>query len=82
MAKAEGTASGYTCPRYHAVLWEQRVAGWECRTGHRFSLDELVAASVGAAINALEERASLLQRAGQPAAGLTLLAVTRALRRE
>jgi two-component system chemotaxis response regulator CheB len=71
-AKREGAASGFTCPDCHGSLWELRdgdVLRYECRVGHSYSMESMLAAqaeslenALWAALNALEERAATLER--------------------
>lgn len=69
MHKRDGQASGLTCPECNGSLWEAQdgeVLRYECRVNHKYTFDTLVAskaqeveAAIWAAVNALEERASL-----------------------
>jgi len=70
--KLPNTASGLTCPECHGSLWEltdDNGSRFECRTGHMYSFDALLAeqgetveAALWAAINALQERAATFRR--------------------
>jgi two-component system chemotaxis response regulator CheB len=70
--KQEGNASGYSCPDCDGSLWEARddgVVRFECRIGHRYTLESLLSLqgrrledAIWVAINALEERAALLRK--------------------
>ena len=73
--KERGAASGFTCPECRGSLWEicdektGETLGFECRVGHRYSLEHMLAdhgraveAAIWSAINTLEERASLLRK--------------------
>jgi two-component system chemotaxis response regulator CheB len=70
--KLHNAASGITCPECHGSLWELREPDslrFECRVGHAYSLDALVAeqgeaveAALWSAVNALKERAAVLRR--------------------
>jgi two-component system chemotaxis response regulator CheB len=70
--KLHNAASGITCPECHGSLWELREDDslrFECRVGHTYSLDSLVAeqgdaveAALWSAVNALKERAAVLRR--------------------
>jgi two-component system chemotaxis response regulator CheB len=70
MPKRAGEASGLTCPECNGSLWSSDDGlMYECRVDHRYTVDTLVAAkaqeveaSIWAAVNALEERASLLRK--------------------
>jgi two-component system chemotaxis response regulator CheB len=67
-----GRPSGFSCPECGGVLWEIMNASpeWvECRVGHSYSLESLLAAegtaveeALWAALRALEEQASLARR--------------------
>jgi two-component system chemotaxis response regulator CheB len=71
--KREGAASGLTCPDCHGALWELHENGqlrYECRVGHSYSVETMLAeqqaeavdSALWAALNALEERAATLRR--------------------
>ena len=69
-----GAPTAFSCPECDGPLWEQRegdAVGYRCRIGHAFSEDSLVVeqgsaveAALWSALEALEERAELLQRVG------------------
>ncbi|HEV2149258.1 MAG TPA: chemotaxis protein CheB [Longimicrobiaceae bacterium] len=78
-----GSPSGYTCPECHGALWalqEGELVRYRCRVGHAFSPETLLSeqatameAALWAALQALEERASLahgmaerMERRGHP----------------
>ena len=66
------TPSTYTCPECHGSLWEVHegeILRFQCRVGHRYSVDTLVAeqgvaleAALWTALRSLEEGASLARR--------------------
>jgi two-component system chemotaxis response regulator CheB len=68
----DGPASGYTCPECHGPLWELHEhdqGGYRCRVGHVFHEHSLVAekereveSALWSALEALEERADLLEK--------------------
>jgi two-component system chemotaxis response regulator CheB len=68
----EGPASGFTCPECHGPLWElyeHEQVLYRCRVGHVFEEHSLVAAkdrevesALWSAVEALEERADLMER--------------------
>ncbi|MBV8718974.1 MAG: chemotaxis protein CheB [Chloroflexi bacterium] len=70
--KLPNAASGLTCPECHGSLWELNDSGsyrFECRTGHAYSLDALLAeqgeaveAALWAAVNSLQERSATFRR--------------------
>jgi two-component system chemotaxis response regulator CheB len=70
--KPENRASGFTCPECHGALWEQRsgeLLHYECRVGHAYSSDSLLAEhaddleqSLWSAFRTLEEHAALARR--------------------
>jgi two-component system chemotaxis response regulator CheB len=70
--KLPDAASGLTCPECHGALWEfseGATSRFECRTGHTYSFDALLAeqgeaveAALWAAVNALQERAATFRR--------------------
>jgi two-component system chemotaxis response regulator CheB len=70
--KQPNAASGLTCPECHGSLWEIEDHGnirFECRTGHSYSVDALVAdqghaveAALWSAINVLQERSGTFRR--------------------
>lgn len=70
--KLPNAASGLTCPECHGSLWELEDSGslrFECRTGHAYSIDALLArqgeaveAALWAGVNALQERAATFRR--------------------
>lgn len=72
-----GEPSVYTCPECHGNLWEIRdgkPSRYRCRVGHSFTEDSLIfekaealEAALWAALEALEEQASLTQRMAQRA---------------
>lgn len=71
-AEDAGTPSGFTCPECGGGLWEVRegdLARYQCRVGHAFSPDTLLAqygeamdAALWAAVRALEERTAFARR--------------------
>jgi two-component system chemotaxis response regulator CheB len=79
-------ASGFTCPECHGALWEMpngHLARYECRVGHRFTAEGLLAqqseeleAAIWAAYRALKEKGALARRMATRAeeAGRTLAA--------
>ncbi len=70
--KLANHASGQTCPQCHGSLWERddaRGLRYECRVGHAFRSEALLAgqsdaveAALWSAINTLQERAAALRR--------------------
>jgi two-component system chemotaxis response regulator CheB len=70
--RPEGPPSGFTCPECHGPLWEfsgKEPIRYRCRVGHVYDEDHLVAeksteieAALWAGLEALEERAELLDR--------------------
>ncbi len=72
VAKVNGRASGFTCPECHGALWEQRngdLLRYECRVGHAYSAESLVAEhaedleqALWTALRALEEHAAIARR--------------------
>lgn len=70
--KLPNAASGLTCPECHGSLWEVGESGsyrFECRIGHTYSVDALLAeqgetveAALWAAVNSLQERAATFRR--------------------
>jgi two-component system chemotaxis response regulator CheB len=70
--KLPNAASGLTCPECHGSLWELDDSGslrFECRIGHAYSIDALVAhqgetveAALWSAVNALQERSAAFRR--------------------
>ena len=70
--KLPNAASGLTCPECHGSLWELKESAglrFECRIGHTYSVDALLAeqgeaveAALWAAVNALQERAASFRR--------------------
>jgi two-component system, chemotaxis family, protein-glutamate methylesterase/glutaminase len=70
--KLPNSASGLTCPECHGSLWELEEGSsfrFECRIGHTYSLDALLAeqgeaveAALWAAVNSLQERAATFHR--------------------
>ena len=70
--KRGNAASGFTCPNCHGSVWELEDGGLpriECRVGHAFSIDAFLGEqaialedAIWSAINALEERATTLNR--------------------
>jgi two-component system, chemotaxis family, protein-glutamate methylesterase/glutaminase len=72
-ANEPGPPSGLTCPECHGPLWERRtgsLARYRCRVGHVFSEEVLldgkgaaVEAALWMALEALEERGELLEKA-------------------
>lgn len=79
-AKRTGAASGFSCPDCHGSLWELKdgdVLRFECRVGHAYSVESMLAAqaeslenALWAALNALEERAATLDRVARAPDGL------------
>jgi two-component system, chemotaxis family, protein-glutamate methylesterase/glutaminase len=77
--KRTGVASGFTCPDCHGSLWELAdgdAVRYECRIGHAYSVESMLAAqaeslenALWAALNALEERAATLERVAQVSSG-------------
>ncbi len=71
-AESAGPPSGLTCPECHGPLWERRhgsLVRYRCRVGHAFSEEVLldgkgaaVEAALWMALEALEERAELLEK--------------------
>jgi two-component system chemotaxis response regulator CheB len=64
-----GPPTGYTCPECHGPLWEVGQNRFRCRVGHVYNEDHLVhakddevEAALWAALEALEERAELMER--------------------
>jgi two-component system chemotaxis response regulator CheB len=79
--KLPNTASGLTCPECRGSLWEIDDSGrlrFECRIGHTYSSEALLAhqgetveAALWSAVNALQERAGTYRRlADNPIIGL------------
>jgi two-component system, chemotaxis family, protein-glutamate methylesterase/glutaminase len=74
----ESRPSTYTCPECHGSLWEVHdgeILRFQCRVGHRYSVDTLVAeqavaleAALWTALRSLEEGASLSRRLAERAA--------------
>ena len=72
LGPSRGAPEATVCPECGGVLSEKSeagIAGWECRVGHRYSLESLadaqadsVEAALWAAIRALEDRGRLLER--------------------
>ena len=70
--KLPNAASGLTCPECHGSLWELKEGDrfrFECRIGHTYSVDALLAqqgeaveAALWAAVNTLQERAATFRR--------------------
>jgi two-component system, chemotaxis family, protein-glutamate methylesterase/glutaminase len=66
--KLPNAASGLTCPECHGSLWEIGDSGsyrFECRIGHAYSVDALLAEqgeTVESAVNSLQERAATFRR--------------------
>ena len=70
--KRPNAASGLTCPECHGSLWEISDHGrlrFECRIGHAYGVDALLAeqgetveAALWSAINSLQERAATFRR--------------------
>jgi two-component system chemotaxis response regulator CheB len=70
--KLPNGASGLTCPECHGSLWELKESGsirFECRIGHTYGVDALLAeqaetveAALWSAVNALQERAATCRR--------------------
>ena len=75
--KLPNAASGLTCPECHGSLWELEEAArfrFECRIGHTYSVDALLAeqgeaveAALWAAVNSLQERAATFRRLAEGA---------------
>jgi two-component system, chemotaxis family, protein-glutamate methylesterase/glutaminase len=75
----DGRPAGLICPDCGGALWEQHeqsLIRYECRVGHRYSPESLVAGQAGAleealwsALHSLEERADLLRRMARRATG-------------
>ena len=71
------SASSFTCPECHGALWEVQerdVVRFQCRVGHRYSADTLVAeqevaleAALWTALRSLEESAALSRRLAERA---------------
>ena len=71
-AKLPNAASGLTCPECHGSLWELRHDSnvrFECRIGHTYGVDALLAeqgeaveAALWAAVNSMQERAGTFRR--------------------
>ena len=81
--KRQGHASGLTCPDCHGSLWELRdgdLVRLECRVGHAHSIESFLShqavyfeEAMWTAVNALEERASMLrEQAGRQGADESL----------
>ena len=76
--KRANAASGLTCPECHGSLWELQTGDtlrFECRIGHTYSIEALIAeqgeaveAALWAAINSLQERAATFRRLSGSAA--------------
>ena len=76
--KLPNAASGLTCPECHGSLWELNEGDsfrFECRTGHAYGVDALLAeqgeaveAALWAAVNSLQERAATFRRLADNAA--------------
>jgi two-component system chemotaxis response regulator CheB len=70
--KLPNAASGLTCPECHGSLWELDDSGslrYECRIGHAYSIEALMAyqgesveAALWSAVNSLQERAATFRR--------------------
>ena len=70
--KLPNAASGLTCPECHGSLWELDDSGslrYECRIGHAYSIEALLAhqgesveAALWSAVNSLQERAATFRR--------------------
>jgi len=70
--KRPNAASGLTCPECHGSLWEleeQDGVRFECRIGHTYGVEALIAeqgeaveAALWSAINSLQERAATFRR--------------------
>jgi two-component system chemotaxis response regulator CheB len=70
--KKPNAASGLTCPECHGSLWEIEDSGglrFECRIGHAYGVDALIAdqgqaveAALWSAINVLQERSATFRR--------------------
>jgi two-component system chemotaxis response regulator CheB len=70
--KRPNAASGLTCPECHGSLWELDEGGslrYECRIGHTYGVEALLAqqgetveAALWSAVNALQERAATFRR--------------------
>jgi two-component system chemotaxis response regulator CheB len=70
--KLANHASGLTCPECHGSLWELTADGetrFECRVGHAYGVEALVAeqgeaveAALWASINSLQERAATFRK--------------------
>jgi two-component system chemotaxis response regulator CheB len=79
--KLPNSASGLTCPECHGALWELKEGGslrYECRIGHTYSVEALLAhqgeaveAALWSAVNALQERAATFRRLAENPASLT-----------
>jgi two-component system chemotaxis response regulator CheB len=80
--KLPNAASGLTCPECHGSLWELKEGDrfrFECRIGHTYGVDALLAeqgeaveAALWAAVNVLQERAATFRRlADSPATQAT-----------
>jgi two-component system chemotaxis response regulator CheB len=77
--KLPNRASGLTCPECHGSLWELEDSGglrFECRIGHAYGIDALLAhqgeaveAALWSAVNALQERAAAFRRLAGNATG-------------
>jgi len=72
-----GNSSGLTCPECSGALWERergRLIQFQCRIGHVYSLESMLAeqarsveAAIWAGVAALEERAELMRRISERA---------------
>jgi two-component system chemotaxis response regulator CheB len=77
--KAEGPATGLTCPECGGALWEHEGGGtmrYVCHVGHVYSLDSLVEeqgrsleTTLWSALRALQERADMQRRLARRAQG-------------
>jgi two-component system chemotaxis response regulator CheB len=77
IAKPENQASGFTCPECHGALWEQRngsLLHYECRVGHAYSAESLLAEhaddlemALWSAYRTLEEHAAIARRLAEAA---------------
>jgi two-component system chemotaxis response regulator CheB len=77
VSKPDNKASGFTCPECHGALWEQHdgsLIRYECRVGHAYSAESLVAEhaddleeALWTAYRTLLEHAAIARRLGEAA---------------